>query len=103
MRQGGFHDTTASTSGTPPASLAHHSDRLLIQLNSGWRVVDDDLQYILQRAKGAARSKATGWVGRAFCRRRESLLRRIKELCSEVGEDALNQLLALPERHADRM
>ena len=33
--------------------LAHPSDRLLIQLNREWRVIDDDLQYILQRKKGA--------------------------------------------------
>ena len=79
----------------PP--LAHPSDRLLIQLNAGWRVVEDDLQFILEHRKGTARSKATGWRGRAFCRTREALLRCIREYCGPVDEDALQQVRALPE------
>jgi hypothetical protein len=82
--------------------LAHPSERLLIQLNAGWRVVDDDLQYILQRHKGNARKKATGWSGRSFCRTLEVLLRGIREYCGPVDDDALQKVRALPEWHVDR-
>ena len=40
---------------------AHPSDRLVAQLNSTWRVVDDPLQWILQRKKGNPRDKNSGW------------------------------------------
>ena len=99
-----------------PLPLAHPSDRLLIELNRDWRVVDDDLQFILQGRKGAARSKATGWRGRSFCRTREALLRCIREYCClpdhgqrrcireyrGVDEAALKNVLKLPEWHVDR-
>jgi hypothetical protein len=41
-------------------SPAHPSNRLTAQLNSNWRVVDDPLQWILQRRKGkpAKRTRA---------------------------------------------
>lgn len=81
--------------------LAHPSDRLLIQLNADWRVADDDLQYILERRKGRARSKATGWEGRAFCRTRAALFRNVRELCGQTDTNALSQLEALPEWHPD--
>jgi hypothetical protein len=81
---------------------AHHPDRLLIHLSSEWRVVDDDLQYILQRRKGNSRSKATGWVRRSRCRTREALLRCIREYCGPVDKGALDQVRALPEWHVDR-
>jgi hypothetical protein len=82
--------------------FAHPSYRLLIQLNDKWRVVDDDLQYVLQRRKGAARSKATGWKSRSFCRTREALLRCVREYCGSVAGDALHRVRALPEWHIDR-
>lgn len=82
--------------------LAHPSDRLLIQLNPDWRVVDDDLQYILQHTKGTPRSKATGWVGRSFCRSRSVLVRSIRKNCGVIDEGAFAQVEALPEWHMDR-
>jgi hypothetical protein len=85
-----------------PSPVAHHSNRLLIPLSPEWRVVDDHIQYILQRRKGNARSKSTGWVGRSFCRTREALLRCIREHCGPVDAGALNQVQALPEWHVDR-
>ena len=81
--------------------LAHPSDRLLIQLNHDWRVTEGGLQYILQRRRGHSRSKATGWIGCAFCRTRAALLRNVRELCGEIDENALSQLQALPEWHPD--
>lgn len=82
--------------------LAHPSNGLPIQLNCHWRVVDDDLQYILQRRKGNARSKSSGWIARSFCRTCEGLLRCIREDCGPVDDDALDQVRALPEWHIDR-
>jgi hypothetical protein len=80
-----------------PSPAAHRSTRLLIQLSSEWRVVDDDLQFLLERRRGDARSKASGWVGQSFCRRRDALLRCIREKCGHVDGGALKQVEALPE------
>jgi hypothetical protein len=86
---------------TRPSRSAHTSEGLLIPLGADWRVVDDGLQYILQRRKGRARLRATGWMGRSFCRTREALLRCIREYCGPVDADALQQVRALPEWHGD--
>ena len=42
---------------------AHPTNRLVAHLNARWRVVDDPLQWRLQRKKGNPRSKNTGWRG----------------------------------------
>jgi hypothetical protein len=85
-----------------PLPLAHPSDRLLIQVNADWRVIDEDLQYILQRRKGKARSKASGWSGQSYCRTRQALLRSIREYCGPVSEAALHLVMELPAWHVDR-
>src|SRR6185312_16167425 len=82
-------------------SLAHASNRLIALLNEGWRVVDDPLQWILQRRKGNPRKKNSGWRDRSFCTTREGLLRCVRESCGEVDDTALAQLRALPNFHAD--
>ena len=95
---------------TPPAPvhspllspLAHPSNRLLAQLNEQWRVVDDPLQWILQRRKGNPRKKNSGWKDRSFCTTRDGLLRCVREYCGEVDPNALADLQALPDHHADR-
>jgi hypothetical protein len=79
--------------------LAHPGELFPIQLNDDWRVVDDPLQWILQRRKGKARSKNSGWRGRSYLTTRSGLLRCVGEYCGEVRPDALAQLAALPERH----
>ena len=84
-----------------PSPLAHRSNALLIQLNPDWRVVEDDVQYILQYRKGSVRSKATGWLSRSFCRTREALLRCIREYCGSVDLEALQRVSALPDPHND--
>jgi hypothetical protein len=63
--------------------------------------VDDQVQWILQRRKGNARKKNSGWRNRSFCTTREVLLRCIREHCGQVDENALSALEALPEHHAD--
>ena len=94
---------------------AHPSNRLIAQLNERWRVVDDPLQWILQRRKGNPRSKNSGWSCRSFLRTREGLLCRIREYCCPpdqgelrsireyqgVDESALEQVRALPDWHSD--
>ena len=69
------------------------------QLNKNWRVVDDPLQWILQRRKGNSRNKNSGWQDRSFCTTREGLLRCIREYCGEVNQNALADLQALPDYH----
>ena len=107
---------------SPPPSLAdlpkrpaHPSHRLIAQLNASWRVVDDPLQWILQRRKGNSRAKNTGWRARSYCRTKDALLRCIREHCclpddgspgcieEYRGMDgaALQQIRALPEWHID--
>ena len=64
-----------------------------VQLNEGWRVSEDELQWILQRRKGKQ------WSGRSFCRTREALLRCVREYCGIVDAEALKRLEALPDFH----
>src|SRR5262245_27283026 len=90
------------TAPPSPTTAAHQLNRLLIQLNPQWRVVDNDLQYILQGRKGRFRSKATGWCCRSYWRTRGTLLRCIREYCGLVAETALEQVHVPPEWHADR-
>jgi hypothetical protein len=74
---------------------------LLAQLNANWRVVDDPLQWILQRKKGNPRKKNYGWRNRSFCRTREGLLGCVREYCGDVDAGAQAQLEALPDYHPD--
>ena len=80
---------------------AHPSNRVVAQLNASWRVVDDPLQWILQRRKGNPRKKSLGWQGRSFCRTRDALLRCVREYCGEIDLEALSMLKDLPEWHPD--
>jgi hypothetical protein len=101
----GVRETNAALSPAPVHSTlaspsAHTSNRLIAQLNNNWRVVDDPLQWILQRRKGNPRKKNSGWRDRSFCTTREVLLRCVREYCGEVDQNALADLLALPDHHA---
>jgi hypothetical protein len=81
---------------------AHPSNRLVVQLNLNWRVIDDPLQWILQRRKGNRRGKNTGWQSRSFCRTLDALLRCIREHCGEIDIEALAKLKSsLPDLHPD--
>jgi hypothetical protein len=83
------------------AGPAHPSNRLIAQLNASWRVIDDPLQWILQRTKGNPRKKNSGWRDRSFCRTRDALLRCVREYCGEVDPSALATLKALSDWHPD--
>ena len=84
-----------------PSPLAHPSNWLIAQLNSNWRVVDDPLQWILQRRKGNPRKRNSGWVDRSFCTTREGLLRCVREYCGEIDQNALADLRALSDYRVD--
>jgi hypothetical protein len=86
----------------PSPSPAHHANRLIAQLNTHWRVVDDPLQWILQRKKGNPRKRNSGWRDRSFCTTREGLLRCVRESCGRIDDEVSAQLLALPDFHTDR-
>jgi hypothetical protein len=92
----------SSSTPTPTTPLALPSKPLVAQLNVHWRIIDDPDQWILQRRRGNARSKNSGWRGRSFCRTREALLRCVREHCGEVASDALAVLQSLPSWHVDR-
>ncbi len=84
------------------AAPAHPSNPLVAQLNGRWRVVDDPLQWVLQRRQGNARQKNTGWRCRSFCRTRMALLRCIHDYCGPVDPAALPTLKTLPDYHLDK-
>jgi hypothetical protein len=77
------------------------SNRLVAQLNATWRVLDDPLQWRLQRKKGNSRKRNSGWRDRSFCRTLEGLLRCVREYCGEVDAEAAAKLQALPDWHPD--
>ena len=107
--------TRHQASSKGPNDPAHPSKPVIAQLNEKWRVIDDPLQWILQRKKGNPRNKNSGWQPRSFCRTREALLRCVREHCCSpdncqlrsireyrgVDKAALQQLRALPEWHLD--
>jgi len=80
---------------TPAGSL----NALPVHLNSGWRMVDDPLQWILQRRDGKPDKKHSGWSNRSFCRTREALLRCVNEYCGIVDAEALVRLAVRPDFH----
>jgi len=96
--------TSFELAGECPERLkrpTHPSKRLVAQLNADWRIVDDPLQWILQRKKGKPRKGNPGWRCRSCCRMREALLRCIREHCGEVDLEALAANQTLPDWHPD--
>jgi hypothetical protein len=82
------------------SQLAHPSNRLVAQLNERWRVVDDPLEWILQRRKGNPRSKNQGWMSRSYCTTQVALLRCVDWYCGNVEPAALAKLNDLPALHS---
>jgi len=83
----------------PETSPAGSSNALPTVLNNGWRVVNDPLQWILQRRNSKPDKKHSGWANRSYCRTREGLLRCVREYCGIVDLEALRRLEMLPEWH----
>jgi hypothetical protein len=82
-----------------PESPAHPSIHFPIPIDAAWRVVDDPLQWILQRRKGNLRGKNSGWDNRHYCRTRDGLMRCILKHCGDVDPGTLETLSMLPEWH----
>ena len=90
---------------TPAAVVGGATDGFPIVLNYRWRVVDDPVQWILQRRRGrnmpASRS-APGeyqWSGRSFTTLATVLKREIRRLCGEVDAEVMKLINRLPEKH----
>jgi len=91
--------TDATPVPEPPANTPVLSlKQAPVQLNAGWRVSEDSLQWMLQRRCSKPSQKAK-WTGRSFCRTRAALLRCVREYCGDVDKGALKQLEGLPEWH----
>jgi len=61
-------------------------------LNDCWRIVHDELQWILQKRKGSQ------WGNRSYCVTREGLHRCIREYCPKGVV-----FPHFPDRHPDRV
>jgi hypothetical protein len=64
----------------------------VIPLNTEWRVVAKQENYLLQQREGEE------WVTRAMGGYRNQLLRRIGDYCGEVDQDSLKRIQTLPWR-----
>ena len=78
---------------TPETTLLPALNHFPTVLNSGWRVMDDPLQWLLQHQQGGR------WRNRSYCRTREGLLRCVREYCGIIDAEALKRLEALPGFH----
>jgi hypothetical protein len=88
-----FRGSGTPIPNTPENTLQPAEIHLPTVLNSGWRVANDPLQWLLQRRKGSK------WVNRSYCRTREGLLRCVREYCGIVDVEALRRLDVLPDFH----
>ena len=70
-----------------------------ILLSDRWRVVFDDLQWILQHRQARKSNKSSGWCGRSFCTTRGVLKRDIRRLAGDVDPAALAIIDGLPDQH----
>ena len=94
--------SSVGTAKSDPSSgnrLAHPSPAFPIVLNERWRIVDDPLQWIVQRRKGTAREKNQGWQSERFHLSRDHMLEWIKEHVTDLDSKAKAALISLPERH----
>ena len=90
---------TKRGSALPAKATKDASGALKIDLNDRWRVISEDIQWVLQKRDGKAIAKSSGWKGRSFCTKRVTLLRDISEKCGVVNPAALDIVKALPEYH----
>ena len=71
---------------------------IIAKLNAGWRVIEcrEAIQWILQRRAGMRRGEPR-WDGRCYCRTRQGLMRRVRELAGECDGGALVIISSLPD------
>jgi hypothetical protein len=103
-RQGqeGVGLTQESGKASVPPAAAKNEPSVIAALSKRWRVVDDPLQWILERRSTESGTKSTGWRARSFCMSRAALLRCIREHCGPVDVDSLAVVTRLPEFHPIR-
>ena len=81
---------------------ADRSKPVLAVLNDRWRVVDDRVQWVLQKRKGRPTPKSSGWRGRSYATSRGRLLDSIGRMCRPLDPAALRLLEGLPADHPGR-
>jgi hypothetical protein len=71
---------------------------VVVRLNWNWRIIEcrDAIQWILQR-KAGMRHGEPRWDARCYCRTRQGLMRRVRELAGECHSGALTIIGSLPE------
>jgi hypothetical protein len=74
------------------SGLQTASKPVTVDICPGWRVVREELQWVLQRFQ------VPRWRDRAFCRSRSGLELRIREL---IGEEHQAAVAHLPDWHHD--
>ena len=87
-----------------PVATSYHREEadtypvIVAKLNLTWRVIvcRDEIQWILQRLAGKRHGQPR-WDGRCYCRTREGLMCRVRELAGEIDPAALQTLEALPD------
>lgn len=91
--------------------LAHDTDLRMsrnfdipIRLNDRWRVVDEQLQWVLQYRAGTIShsdevKNSKAWSSKHFCRTADTLKRRILKCCGEVDQTALAVVDTLQAQH----
>ena len=89
----------------PPTFLWQAGERnaddypaVVATLNTGWRIIEcrDGLQWILQRRAGKRHGQPR-WEGRCYCRTRDGLGARVRELAGGLDATALAILEGLPD------
>jgi hypothetical protein len=71
------HPQQALRGTDAPKATKHPAARskpVVAVLNDRWRVIDDGIQWVLQKRKGRPTPKSTGWRGRSFATSRAALL-----------------------------
>jgi hypothetical protein len=86
---------------SPPLHSVDGRDNVITVLNDRWRVIDDPLQWILQRQQGHNADGRPRYRNRSFCTSRRVLIRCIGEYCGDVDHLALAIVEQLPVRHLD--
>ena len=85
-----------------PKATKRRADRskpVIAVLNDRWRVIDDGIQWVLQKRKGRPTPKSSGWRGRSYATSRARLLDSVERRCGPVEPAALRHLTSLPDEH----
>jgi hypothetical protein len=86
----------------PPAGPVRSgaSVAVIAPLGPDWRLIDDPIQWIVQRRVRQSNEKSTGWQARSHFTSKDALLLEIQRLGVLLSPETLNTLNALPSIHA---